>query len=104
MIGGSGIQQTGRDYVSFAISLKQRGSISTRLRLMGTDHRIKKERNMKRLNYPADESKLVTIKDINMSFKSMVFFMVKWAIATIPAAIILFLFAMCIVTVLRAFV
>ena len=32
----------------------------------------------------------VVVKDINMSFSSMVFFMVKWAIAAIPAAIILF--------------
>ena len=31
----------------------------------------------------------VVIKDIEMSFSSMVTFMVKWAIATIPAAIIL---------------
>jgi hypothetical protein len=33
----------------------------------------------------------VTVSDINMSFESMVKFMVKWAIAAIPAAIILFL-------------
>ena len=59
---------------------------------------------MKRLNYPEDELKSVMITDINMSFKSMVIFMVKWVIATIPAAIILFLFAMCIVTVLRALI
>ena len=31
----------------------------------------------------------VVIKDIEMSFSSMVTFMVKWAIAAIPAAIIL---------------
>ena len=31
----------------------------------------------------------VVIKDIEMSFLSMVTFMVKWAIAAIPAAIIL---------------
>ncbi len=31
----------------------------------------------------------VVVIDINMSFAAMVRFMVKWAIATIPAAIIL---------------
>lgn len=46
----------------------------------------------------------VIITDINMSFKSMVVFMVKWAIATIPAAIILFLIAMCIVSIAQIFV
>jgi len=32
----------------------------------------------------------VTVTDINMPFGSMVWFMVKWAVATIPALIILF--------------
>ena len=32
--------------------------------------------------------------DINMSFNSMVWFMVKWAIAAIPALIILFFIAL----------
>lgn len=32
----------------------------------------------------------VEITDINMPFRSMVIFMVKWAIASIPAMIILF--------------
>ena len=36
----------------------------------------------------------VYIKDINMSFSSMVIFMVKWAIASIPALIILFMIGM----------
>ena len=36
----------------------------------------------------------VTIEDIKMPFGSMVQFMVKWAIASIPAFIILFLFGM----------
>lgn len=31
----------------------------------------------------------VTVTDINMSFLSMVGFMIKWALASIPAAIIL---------------
>ena len=31
----------------------------------------------------------VVVTDVRMSFSSMVFFMVKWAIATIPAIIIL---------------
>mgnify|MGYP006130300441 CR=1 FL=1 len=33
----------------------------------------------------------VVVKDINMPFESMVIFMVKWAIAAIPAFIILFI-------------
>ncbi|MDL1975085.1 MAG: hypothetical protein LWX55_10000 [Deltaproteobacteria bacterium] len=40
-----------------------------------------------------DESKGVTVTDIQMPFGSMVVFMIKWAIASIPAAIILFLIA-----------
>ena len=35
------------------------------------------------------ESNEVVVTDIKMSFASMVVFMVKWAIATIPAIIIL---------------
>ncbi len=35
------------------------------------------------------ENQNVKISDINMSFKSMVIFMVKWAVASIPAMIIL---------------
>ncbi len=35
----------------------------------------------------------VTVTDIQMPFGSMVIFMIKWAIASIPAAIILFLMA-----------
>jgi len=35
------------------------------------------------------ESTEVVVTDIKMSFSSMVVFMVKWAIATIPAIIIL---------------
>ncbi|MFU8772048.1 MAG: hypothetical protein ACNA8H_06480 [Anaerolineales bacterium] len=34
----------------------------------------------------------VIVTDIQMPFSSMVFFMIKWAVATIPAAIILFIF------------
>jgi hypothetical protein len=33
----------------------------------------------------------VTVVDINMSFGSMVVFMIKWALAAIPALIILFI-------------
>ena len=33
----------------------------------------------------------VVVTDIRMSFGSMVVFMIKWAIAAIPAAIILFI-------------
>jgi len=32
----------------------------------------------------------VVVTDVQMPFGSMVIFMIKWAIATIPAAIILF--------------
>ncbi len=35
------------------------------------------------------ESSEVIVTDIKMSFSSMVVFMVKWAIATIPAIVIL---------------
>lgn len=41
----------------------------------------------------------VVIVDINMSFNSMVWFMVKWAIAAIPALIILSLIALAIMVV-----
>lgn len=34
-------------------------------------------------------SEEVVVKDINMSFTSMVVFMIKWAIAAIPAMMIL---------------
>lgn len=37
----------------------------------------------------SDQQGEVTIVDIKMRFGSMVFFMVKWAIAAIPALIIL---------------
>ncbi|MDL2122101.1 MAG: hypothetical protein LWX51_03245 [Deltaproteobacteria bacterium] len=40
-----------------------------------------------------DENRGVTVTDIQMPFGSMVIFMIKWAIASIPAAIILFLIA-----------
>ncbi len=36
-----------------------------------------------------NEPKRVTIRDINMSFGSMVIFMIKWSIAAIPAMIVL---------------
>lgn len=40
-----------------------------------------------------DETRGITVTDIQMPFGSMVVFMIKWAIASIPAAIILFLIA-----------
>ena len=40
-----------------------------------------------------DGNRGVTVTDIQMPFGSMVIFMIKWAIASIPAAIILFLIA-----------
>ncbi len=39
---------------------------------------------------PAEETKII-VADIKMPFISMVIFMVKWAIAAIPAIIILFI-------------
>ncbi|MDP6104142.1 MAG: hypothetical protein QF399_05760 [Gammaproteobacteria bacterium] len=42
----------------------------------------------------AEKSSRVKITDINMPFWSMVIFMVKWAIASIPAIIILMLLFM----------
>lgn len=36
-----------------------------------------------------DETRYVVVEDIHMDFWSMVTFMVKWAIASIPAAAIL---------------
>jgi hypothetical protein len=38
---------------------------------------------------PSNEIRDVVVTDIKMPFSSMVVFMVKWAIATIPAIIIL---------------
>jgi hypothetical protein len=40
-----------------------------------------------------DDTTKVTVTDIKMPFGSMVIFMLKWAIASIPAAIIFFLLA-----------
>ncbi len=37
-----------------------------------------------------DEKQKVAVTDIDMPFRSMVVFMVKWALASVPAAIILF--------------
>ncbi len=41
-----------------------------------------------------DEKKEVVVTDIKMPFMSMVIFMIKWAIASIPAMIILFVLYM----------
>ena len=40
-----------------------------------------------------------TIKDFNMPFSSMVIFMVKWAIASIPAIIIIWILVMILISV-----
>ena len=40
-----------------------------------------------------EDTQRVTVVDIRMPFWSMVFFMVKWAIASIPALIIIIFFA-----------
>jgi hypothetical protein len=49
------------------------------------------------------EKKEVVVTDIQMSFGSMVVFMVKWAVATIPAAIILFALAAFLMTLFGGF-
>ncbi|MBF0430541.1 MAG: hypothetical protein HQK83_04640 [Fibrobacteria bacterium] len=45
------------------------------------------------------EKQEVVVTDIQMPFASMVVFMIKWAIATIPAAIILFIVGTILMTV-----
>jgi hypothetical protein len=42
----------------------------------------------------------VSVVDVDMPFSSMVAFMIKWAIATIPAMIILFLLGAFLIAVL----
>ena len=41
----------------------------------------------------------VAIKDFNMPFSSMVIFMVKWAIASIPAIIIIWILFMLLISI-----
>ena len=53
-----------------------------------------KQSTSSRLEVSKDNNQNVTITDIKMPFGSMVEFMVKWAIASIPAFIILFLIGM----------
>ena len=55
------------------------------------ENKERKEWGMNK-NQP-DKSKFVKVIDFDMKFISMVTFMVKWAIASIPAFIILFLIA-----------
>ena len=45
----------------------------------------------------------VTVVDVRMPFMSMVVFMVKWAIASIPALLILFVIARILINILGAF-
>ncbi|YCH23158.1 hypothetical protein M1D96_06540 [Pseudomonas sp. D1-3] len=52
-------------------------------------------------NYPG--ARPVVVMDINMSFGSMVRFMVKWAIASIPALLILFLLLVGLSSIFRVF-
>ena len=40
----------------------------------------------------------VTVKDFNMPFSSMVIFMVKWSIASIPAIIIIWILFMLLIS------
>jgi hypothetical protein len=51
---------------------------------------------------PRQEEIRVVVTDIDMHFQSMVFFMVKWAFATIPAIIIICVIAIIVLAVLRA--
>lgn len=48
------------------------------------------------------EKQEVVVTDIDMPFESMVYFMIKWAIASIPAAIILFILGAILVFMLGA--
>jgi hypothetical protein len=48
------------------------------------------------------EKQEVIVTDIQMPFSSMVIFMIKWAIATLPAAIILIIFAALSMTILTS--
>ena len=45
----------------------------------------------------------VSVIDINIPFESMVIFMVKWAVASIPAFVILFLLSLAALMVVRGF-
>ena len=56
----------------------------------GRQRRAEDERR-KRDARDSDSAMSVVVVDIRMNFWSMVFFMVKWVIASIPAVIILFL-------------
>ena len=44
------------------------------------------------------QEKNIAIKDFNMPFSSMVIFMVKWAIASIPAIIIIWILFMILIS------
>jgi len=48
------------------------------------------------------EKQEVVVTDVQMPFGSMVVFMIKWAIATIPAAIILFILGAILMGILAA--
>ena len=45
------------------------------------------------------QEEYVAIKDFNMPFSSMVIFMVKWAIASIPAIIIIWILFMLLISI-----
>ena len=51
----------------------------------------------------SDKPQKVIVTDISMPFGSMVSFMVKWSIASIPALIILFLIGLFLVTIFGGF-
>ena len=57
------------------------------------------ENNVTRLERLEKEEQDVTVKDFNMPFSSMVIFMVKWAIASIPAIIIIWILVMILISV-----
>jgi CHASE2 domain-containing sensor protein len=53
--------------------------------------RMEESKSLTQTKTPAIRPTTVVVTDIHMSFSSMVIFMVKWAIASIPALLILFL-------------
>ena len=58
------------------------------------DYEESTSKGIKGIASKSDKNNEVVITDIKMPFGSMVEFMVKWAIASIPAFIILFLIGM----------
>ena len=68
--------------------IKKEESKTTLSQYDNLDHKILHSLNS--IEKRVAENRSIEIKDINMPFMSMVIFLVKWAIASIPAMIILF--------------